>query len=403
MRFTLVTVQIALTVTLLGSSALLLRPVWTLIAVPLGYESERVVTMNVTPNVARYTAGASGPFFERVLERIRAIPGTAHVTMSSAAPPMGVTLAAGFLPAVDHHAETLRPTSPGNFAPVSLASPLRLREVTPGYFETFGIPILRGRAFTEADRTAQPAVILSESVAKILFPGQDPIGHSVRVPHAEEWSEVVGVAREIRNTGLMEEPAPELYTLWRRNANSVTSFSNMAFFAIRTQGRTADAVAFLKQAVADLDPQLPVTIRLLDEEVAELTERPRFLAWLLSAFAGLALLLAAAGLYGVASYLVTQRTRELGVRIALGAAPGAMARQVIGEAGRWIAAGAAGGALLSWSATRAIRSQLFQVAALDPVSWAAAFVVLGVALLAAVVRPAVRAARVDPIVTLQAD
>jgi len=293
--------------------------------------------------------------------------------------------------------------SPGIFAPITLASPLRLREVTPGYFETFGIPILRGRAFTEADRTAQPAVIVSESAAKILFPGQDPIGHTVQMPSANEWAEVVGVAREIRNTGLTEQPAPELYALWRRNDSSVTSFSNMAFFAIRTQASTADTVAFLKHAVADLDPQLPVTVRLLDDEVAGLTERPRFLAWLLSAFAGLALLLAAAGLYGVASYLVTQRTRELGVRIALGAAPGAMARQVIGEAGRWIAAGAAGGALLSWGATRAIRSQLFQVAAVDPVSWAAAFVVLGVALLAAVVRPAVRAARVDPIVTLQAD
>jgi predicted permease len=403
MRFALVTVQIALTVTLLGGSALLLRTLWNLIAVPLGYQSERVITMTVTPNIARYPPGTSGPFFERLLERIHAIPGTAGVTMSSAAPPTGVALAAGFLPAVDHQAEIRRPTSPGVFAPPSLASPLRLREVTPGYFETFGIPIVRGRDFTEADRAAQPALILSESAAKILFPGQDPIGHTVRVPNAKEWAEVVGVAREIRNTGLTEEPAPELYTLWRRDGSSVTAFSNMAFFAIRTRGRTADAVAFLKQAVADLDPRLPVTIHLLDDQVDELTERPRFLAWLLSAFAGLALLLAAAGLYGVASYLVTQRTRELGVRIALGAAPGDMARQVIGEAGRWIAAGAAGGTLLSWGATRAIRSQLFQVAAVDPASWAAAFVVLGAALLAAVVRPAVRAARVDPIVTLQAD
>jgi predicted permease len=402
MRFTLVTVQIALTVTLLGGSALLLRTLWNLVAVPLGYQSERVVTMNVTPNVAHYPPGAGGPFFERLLERIREIPGTAAATMSSAAPPTGVTLE-GFNFSVDHKAGALRQVSPGIFAPITLASPLRLRPVTPGYFETFGIPILRGRAFTEADRTAQPAVIVSESAAKILFPGQDPIGHTVQLPSSNEWAEVVGVAREIRNMGLTEEPAPELYALWRRNDSSVTAFSNMAFFAIRTRARTADAVTFLKQAVADLDPQLPVTIHLLDDEVAGLTERPRFLAWLLSAFAGLALLLAAAGLYGVASYLVTQRTREIGVRIALGAAPGEMARQVIGEAGRWIAAGAAGGALLSWGATGAIRSQLFQVGAVDPVSWAAAFVVLGVALLAAVVRPATLAARVDPIVTLQAD
>ena len=289
------------------------------------------------------------------------------------------------------------------------SSLVRVREVTPGYFQTFGIPIVRGRAFAEADRTAQPAVILSESAARILFPGQDPIGHTVRLPGdrsggtANEWAEVVGVAREIRNTGPTVEPEAELYALWRRNARSITSSTNMAFFAIRMRSGTTDAAAFLKQAVADLDPQLPVTIQFLDDEVARLTERPRFLAWLLSAFAGLALLLAAAGLYGVASYLVTQRTRDFGVRIALGAAPGRMARQVIGEAGRWIAAGAAGGAVLAWAVGQALASQLFEVAAADPISWAAAFTVLGVALLTGVAPPALRAAHVDPIVALQAD
>ena len=392
MRFTLVTAQIALTVTLLAGSALLLRTLFNLVAVPLGYQSERVVTMTVIPNVARYAADARGSFFERLLDRIRAIPGTAAATMSSAAPPSGVSLA-GMNFAVDR-----QPRPPG-----SIVSPLRVREVTPGYFETFGIPIVRGRAFADADRTGPPAVILSESAARVLFPGQDPIAHTVQMPPANEWAEVVGVAREIRNTGPAVEPAPELYGLWRRGAKSVTSFSNLAFFAIRMRAGTANATALLKQAVADVDPQLPVTIKLLDDEVARLTERPRFVAWLLAAFAGLALLLAAAGLYGVASYLVTQRTRDLAVRIALGAAPDAVAREVIAEAGRWIAAGAASGALLAWGATRSIRSQLFQVAAADPVSWAAAFVVLGVALLIAVVRPAVRAARVNPIVALAAD
>jgi putative ABC transport system permease protein len=392
MRFALVTIQIAFTVTLLTGSALLLRTLGNLVAVPLGYQSERVVTMNVTPNVARYPPEARGPFFERLLERIREIPGTAAATMSSAGPPNGVTLA-GMMGPVDRQPGVLR----------GLESLIRIREVTPGYFQTLGIPILRGRAFAEADRTAQPAVILSESAARILFPGQDPIGHKVRVPHANEWAEVVGVAREIRNTGPTVEPEPELYALWRRNGSSITSSTNMAFFAIRMRAGTTNAAAFLKQAVADLDPQLPVTIEFLGDEVAQLTERPRFLAWLLSSFAGLALLLAAAGLFGVASYLVTQRKRELAVRIALGAAPGRLARQVIGEAGRWIAAGATGGALLAWAVGRVLASQLFEVAAADPISWAAAFTVLGVALLTAVAPPAVRAAHVDPIVALQAD
>jgi len=392
-----------LTVALLAGSALLLRTLWNLVAVPLGYQSERVVTMDVTPNAERYAPGAAGPFFERLLERIREIPGTAAATMSSAAAPSGVALA-GLNFSVDRQ----RRLPPANrhttsvYAP-EIASPIRVREVTPGYFQTFSIPVLRGRAFADADRTAHPAVILSESAAKILFPGQDPIGHTVQLPPANEWAEVVGVAREIRNTGPTENPAPELYALWRRNGSSVTSFSNMAFFAIRTQARTADAVAYLKQAVADLDPQLPVTITILDDEVTRLTERPRFVAWLLTTFAALALLLAAAGLYSVASYLVTQRRRDIGVRIAIGASPREVARQVVVEAGRWIVSGTLAGSALGWMGTRALQSQLYQVEALDPWSWTGALLALAVVLAMAVFGPAYRAAHVDPVTALRSE
>ena len=176
-----------------------------------------------------------------------------------------------------------------------------------------------------------------------------------------------------------------------------------AFFAVRTTSGADDASAFLKQAVADLDPLLPVTVEPLGKEVARLTERPRFIAWLLSAFAGLALLLAAAGLYGVASYLVTQRTRDIGVRMALGATPGDISRQVVSEAGRWIAAGAVLGCALAWAGTRAIEAQLYGVGSNDPLSWIAALGALCAALLLAVLRPAVRAARVDPMEALRAE
>ena len=390
MRFTLVTVQIALTVAMLGGSALLLRTMWNLVSIPLGYQSERVLTMTVALNPALYPNGSRDPFFERLLGHIRTIPGT--VTMSTGAPPAGVaaTLTGFRLDGQPSKSQAGTPT-------------MRARGVTPGYFQIFGIPILRGRAFAEADWGGQPTVILSESAARILFPGQDPLGHTVQLLPSElkyRWSqpaEVIGIAQEIRNTGPMLEPQPEIYAAsWWDN-------SAIAYFAIRTQVGTAEAATFLKQAVADLDPRTPVTIELLDEQVARQTERPRFLAWLLSAFAGLALLLAAAGLYGVASYLVAQRTREIGVRMALGAAPADISRQVLGEAARWIAAGTILGCVLSWTATRAVEAQLYGVGLLDPLSWIAALGVLGAALLLAVLLPAARAARVNPMEALRAD
>jgi predicted permease len=395
MRFTLVTVQIALTVAMLGGSALLLRTLWNVVSVPLGYQSEQVFTMRVVPNIARYAPGSRDAFFEQLLERIHQIPGTVAATMSSDEFPGGIHSLASRV-AVD--GEPAKPLADG--------ARLRGRDVTPGYFQTFRIPILRGRAFAESDRGGQPVAILSESAARLLFPGQDPIGHTVERSYintdktpVSRWAEVVGVAGEVRNVGPTLEPEPEIYV----PSENWGYFATYAVYAIRTQASAADAVAFMKQAVAGLDPLIPVTVEPLDAEVARQTERPRFVAWLLSAFAGLALLLAAAGLYGVASYLVTQRTRDIGVRIALGATPSDISRQVVSEAGRWIAAGAVLGCALAWAATRALEAQLFGVGSRDPVSWIAALGVLAAALLLAVLLPANRAARVDPMEALRAE
>jgi putative ABC transport system permease protein len=278
--------------------------------------------------------------------------------------------------------------------------------VTPGYFQTFRIPILKGRAFAESDRGGPPVAIVSETAARLLFPGQDPIGHTVERVYtstdgtpATRWAEVVGIAGEVRNVGPTLAPEPEIYV----PAENWGYFANYAVYAIRTQASAVDAAAFMKQAVADLDPLIPVTVEPLDAEVARQTERPRFVAWLLSAFAGLALLLAAAGLYGVASYLVTQRTRDIGVRMALGATPSDISRQVVGEAARWIVAGAVLGCALAWAVTRTLEAQLFGVGSRDPLSWIAALGVLAAALLVAVLLPASRAARVDPMEALRAE
>jgi hypothetical protein len=289
--------------------------------------------------------------------------------------------------------------------------------VTPHFFETLRIPVVRGRTFQEADSTGEGAVVLNESAARMLFAGEPELGRRLRfgglpaespIPgftRENPWYTVVGVTADVRNAeALTNEPNAEIYLAKRpgRWAQLLPS-SPRGVLSLRTTGSPEAAAAFLRQIVADLDPRQLVTIQTSDEQLTLLTAQPRFLAWLLAAFAALALLLAAAGLYSVAAYLVTQRHRDIGVRIAVGAAPRDIAWQVIGEAGRWIIGGAVSGAVLGWMGTRALQTQLYGVEALDPWSWAGALLALAVVLVMAVFRPAYRAALVVPVTALLAD
>jgi hypothetical protein len=284
-----------------------------------------------------------------------------------------------------------------------------LRSATPQHFETFGIPLIRGRAFQESDSVAEPVVILNESAERLLFTGEPALGRRIRPPVLgfakgkpvqSRWHTVIGVFADVRNgPGLTDEPSPEAYMMIQRDAWGPF----ISHLSLRTTARPVDAAAYLRQIAADLDPQQLVTIQTGDELLTLLTARPRFLAWLLTAFAALALLLAAVGLYSVASYLVTQRRRDIGVRIAIGASPRDVARRFVGEAGRWIIGGAVAGSALGWIGTRALQSQLYQVETLDPWSWTGALLVLALALVVAVFRPAYRAAHVDPVAALRAD
>ena len=389
-RFALVTAQIAVTVAMLGGATLLLRSLWNLVSVPMGFDSERVLTLSATLNTVRYrTPEQQLAFFDQLLDRAKGIPGTISAALSDAPPPLGVSMLAGVL-AVEG-----RPFDPGG-----LSEAIRVRTVTPQYFETLRIPATSGRSFSEADRQSPaPAAILTESAARVVFPGEVAIGRRIRqlVP-GQPWHVVVGVVKDIRNAGLTARPQPELYFV---RQNTPDDAVRSGYLAIRTTASPAAAEAFLRQAAASIDPQTPVIVKTLDQEVASLAERPRFIALLLAAFAYLALLLAAAGLYGVASFLVAQRTRDIGIRMALGATPRLVAGQVLAEAMRWIAAGATLGVLLAWAGRGVLSSQLYGVTMSDSVSWLGALLVLSAVLLVSVLRPAARAARVDPITALR--
>jgi predicted lysophospholipase L1 biosynthesis ABC-type transport system permease subunit len=213
------------------------------------------------------------------------------------------------------------------------------------------------------------------------------------------------VSADVRNgEAITDEPVPEIYIVARPGRWPLDSRSEQGgVLSLRTTAPLVDAAAFLRQIAADLDPRQLVTLQTGEELLTTLTAQPRFVAWLLTAFATLALLLAAAGLYSVASYLVTQRRREIAVRVAVGATPRDVAGHVVGEAGRWIVAGAVFGCALAWIGTRALKTQLYGVQTLDAWSWAAALLPLALALLAVVLRPAYLASRVDPIAALRAE
>jgi hypothetical protein len=305
-------------------------------------------------------------FFEELLTRAQATPGTVSAALSSAPPPLGASRGALAIDVEGRSGSGVR------------HPPVRIREITPGYFETFRMPLTSGRRFIEGDRNAEPAVILSESAERILFAGQRAVGHRVRLATNGPWHTVVGVTPDLRNgQSLTDEPAPEAYVIARRDA-----WRALGHLALRTTASSEDATAFLNQIVASLDPTTPVTIETVEQQVERLTAQQRLVAWLLTAFAALA---------------------HIGVRIAIGAAPGDVGRQVVVEAGRWMLAGGVLGAALGWVSTRALQSQLYGVQALDPWAWAAAFAALAIVLVIAVVRPAYQAAHVDPIAALRAE
>lgn len=393
-RFGFVTMQIALTFALLGTSTLLLRSLWALERIPLGFDAQQVLSAAVTLNAAKYgTPERQVAFFEQLLEKASATPGTVAAAISDSLPPSG-TMRSMIYAAIEVAGRPLPQEGTGGM--------VAWRLVTPAYFDALQIPIVRGRAFTPADRSSpEPAMILNEALERKLFPNESALGKRVRPGRGEQpWSVVVGIVKDSRNAGLTRPPDPEYYVVRGTVARDATRRS---FLIVRTQLSTPAAAAFLREAVAAVDRELPVNIDTLQQRVSGLAARPRFTAFLLISFGVLAMLLAATGLAGVAGYLVTERTRDIGVRIALGATPAAVRRQILGEAGRWVAAGIMLGLIFAAAGSRVVRSLLYGVAPDDPAAWIAALVIMGVVLLAAALRPAVRASRIDPMKALRSE
>jgi predicted permease len=333
--------QISASVVLLTAAGLFLMSLWRLQNAPLGFEQQRMITASFTLPQYRYANEARQmEFFRQLEERLNDLPGTVAAAITDSLPP----------------GEETRRAPVANKTGSEIVGSVRWRYVTPGYFEALGIPIKLGRSFVDADRhPGDLPIILSERLWRSEFDQADPIGTRT----GRGWPRVVvGVAGDVRNNGLANSPDPEFYVVRKTSREGVPGDSDPAWWrrgtaVVRTTVSHQAASAFLQSAFHQLDPDLPVQIRSMEDELNRYLVRPRFQTVLLSAFAFTALVLAGIGLYGLISFLVAERTREVGVRIALGATPGAIIKMVVSDAGRWANAGVVIGTLWRRPAHRA--------------------------------------------------
>ena len=392
LRQMLVTVQIAVSLILLAGAGLLLRSLWKLETVSLGMDTKSVITAGINLAEYRYPDSAKQlAFFDQVEARLKRMPGTTALALSDSLPPSG-GVQATFLSAIDIPGRVKFSAGTGGM--------IGYRFVTPGYFPSLGVPILHGRGFREEDRApAERPVILSESLAKKLFPnGEDPLGKSFRFGLQAEWRTIVGVAGNVKNNGLAAPADPEFYIPWK---NETGGYFRSGHLSVQSAIHSDAIAKWIRSEAAAVDPTVPVTIEVMKTRVGKLAQQPRFTTLLLSLFAGMGVMLAAIGIYGVVEFLVAQQTREIGIRIALGATTRSILRMVLSNMVRWTAAGAALGLLGSWLSSRVLESLLFEVRAHDPfLLGAALFALLAVAFFAAWI-PARRAMRVDPMVALR--
>jgi putative ABC transport system permease protein len=275
------------------------------------------------------------------------------------------------------------------------------RSVSPGYFDAVGVGVVRGRVPDERDTPGQPLVLaVNQSLARRDFPGEDPVGkrisYGIRPDGQPSWFQIVGVVSDVRNMELGTEPSPEIYTSYLQDP-----FAGMSY-VVRSSVEPESLVPSVREAVRGVDKAQPVAdVRTMEQLVGEAAAEPRLNSLLLGLFACMALVLAAAGIYGVMSYAVTQRTHEIGIRIALGAQGRDVLRFVVGQGMTLALAGVGLGLVAALALTRVMASLLYGVSATDPLTFAGVALLLSLVALLASYVPARRATKIDPMVALR--
>jgi putative ABC transport system permease protein len=413
LRGLLIASEMALALVLLVGAGLMIESFLRLRRVDAGFNAQNVLTMRIPLPAAKYPSPqtidepppAGLNFYERLLERVRQLPGVESAGVSTGLP-LGAGSNWGKLFSVEGH------TPPSSMEQVPLVS---FAMISPGYLRAMGIDVRRGRAFNEHDtENSQPVAVISETAARQYFPGEDPLGKIVWMGPPEnllppeatkdighfERRTIVGVVADVKGSNLERPAQAQAYAPYSQSRRE--GWSNSFMLAVRAQVPPENLVAAIRQQVYQLDPDQPVTdVATMEERLGQSLSQPRFSALLLGLFAVVALLLAAVGIYGVMSYLVTQRTHEIGVRMALGASARDILRLVVGHGMGLTLAGIGCGLVAASLLTRFLSSLLFEVSSFDPLTYVLVSLLLIVVAFIACYIPARRATNVDPMEALR--
>jgi len=388
LRNAFATLQIAMATVLLIGAGLFIRSLANLERVRLGFDPRSLMTFQLGPPPAQYPVDSKAPqFYHALLDSLQSIPG-----VSAAAVSTGIPFGAG---AYNTHPMI---TTDRSVLPPDTAVPIDWRIVSPGYFKTMGIPLLKGRDFTDADGPdpALPVMIVSQATARKFWGDAEPLGHTLRrTADPSTAFTIVGVVGDVRSTALNQE-SPALYYPMASRVGPVMDV------AVRASGPPDLLMPGIRQKIHDLDASLALAnMRTMEQWLANSAAQPRLNTQLLSAFASVALVIASLGVYGVLAYSVSQRTREIGVRMALGATSGSVLRLLVREGMNVVLVGIGTGLLTGLALGRAVSSLVFGVPVRDPATFVSVAVVLASVALAACAIPAFRGSRVHPVVALR--
>jgi predicted permease len=388
----LVTSEIAFAVVLVIAATLLVRSFNALRSVDTGFDPDQLIAARITPPAGSYSdPGRVQAFYTDMVSRLSGVSGVRSVALTDKLPMAQVVW--GIALRVQGQFEDSKHTLP---------SVDHFQQVTPSYFSTMRIPLLRGRVFADADRAGQPPVaIVSQSIARRYWPNEDALGKRIGPPWDFPWMTIVGIVPDTKQDSLRDTTRASLYVPWAQR--TIYTGSEM-WVLLRTAGDPSALATTIRGVARDLDRRVAVSdVRTMESIVASSVQKTRFTVSLVAAFALAALLLGAIGIYGVMSYLVSQRTQEMGIRVALGATAAEVMRLVVGRAARLAVVGALVGIVAALIATRWLGAFLYGISGTDPITFIGVPVLFVGVAIAASYAPALRATRIDPVRALKAD